>query len=105
MPSLIEVVLRRERYNASWWLQDLVMGLLRDLLNLVVYQRYDSTMEIKIPGFVNIERRQFVRAVRWHERYLREDVWEDNGSDGLYLDLRRLLGLEPYEEDIEELWG
>ncbi|XP_029666428.1 uncharacterized protein LOC115237497 [Formica exsecta] len=106
MPSLIELVLQGGRPNASWWAKDLAMGLLRVLLNLVCFQRYQYTSEIQIPGFVNIKRRQLVRALRRHEREFLEDVWEDNGPDGLHLDLRRLFGLEPYEEPyvMEESW-
>ncbi|XP_070154874.1 uncharacterized protein [Polyergus mexicanus] len=79
------------------------MELLRALLNLVVYQRYDFTSDIQIPGFINIERRQFTRMVRRYEREIREDVWEDN-PDSFHVELRRLFGLELYEEDIEEPW-
>ena len=37
-------------------------------------------------------------------RDIREDVFEENGEDGLHLEMRRLFGLDPYEEDIEESW-
>ncbi|XP_029665086.1 uncharacterized protein LOC115236641 [Formica exsecta] len=58
---------------------------------------YQYTNDIKIPGFLNFEHRRLVRTLRRHEREFREDAWEDNGPDGLYLDLRRLFGLESYE--------
>ncbi|XP_070167965.1 uncharacterized protein [Polyergus mexicanus] len=66
------------------------MGLLRALLNLVVFQRYQYTSDIQIPGFLNFEHQRDVRMLQWHEREFREDMWEDNGSGGVHLDLRRL---------------
>ncbi|KAL6421455.1 hypothetical protein ACFW04_013910 [Cataglyphis niger] len=78
MPPLIELILYHRRWNATWWAEELVFGLIKTLLNLVVCG---------------------------HERDISEDIWEDNGEDGLDLELKCLFGIDSYEEDAEESWN
>ncbi|KAL6419636.1 hypothetical protein ACFW04_013721 [Cataglyphis niger] len=86
-------------------------GLLVVILDRVV--RFFSDVEIK--GFVNIENRQWVRAVRREARQNLEDLWRDtkeareveecNGVDFDVFDLTKLFGMEPYEiMEVEEPW-
>jgi len=68
---------------------------------------------VVIPGFVNIEHRQWVRAVRRQARQDLMETWGDTPEGRLdveingwryvdIFDLRRLFGEEPYIEIIEE---
>ncbi|GAB1867799.1 hypothetical protein CAJAP_08878 [Camponotus japonicus] len=72
---------------------------------------WKSQDEVQIPGFMNIEHRQWVRAVRRAERENFGDVWGDTpeGLDGDIFDLRRHFGEESYivieEEWIQEDWA
>ncbi|GAB1868089.1 hypothetical protein CAJAP_09168 [Camponotus japonicus] len=62
--------------------------------------------EVRIPGFVNIERRQLVRTMRRarrsHFAYMWGDTPESRQVEDIF-DLRQLFGEEPHEE-IEENW-
>ncbi|EFN64042.1 hypothetical protein EAG_03429 [Camponotus floridanus] len=65
---------------------------------------WEYRREMELPGFVNIEQRQWVRIMR---RAIREDVldiWGDtpDSRHRQVFDLRRFFGEEPYLEIIEE---
>ncbi|GAB1860702.1 hypothetical protein CAJAP_01781 [Camponotus japonicus] len=63
--------------------------------------------EVQIPGFVNIEHRQWVRAVHRAEREDFSDMWGDTPEsrhrqvDDIF-DLRQLFGEELYDVVIEK---
>ncbi|XP_050465088.1 uncharacterized protein LOC126858654 [Cataglyphis hispanica] len=71
--------------------------------------------DVEIKGFINIENRQWVRAVRREACRNLEDLWRDtkeareaeecNGVDFDIFDLTKLFGMEPYEiVEVEEPW-
>ncbi|EFN64218.1 hypothetical protein EAG_07267 [Camponotus floridanus] len=82
---------------------------LLDLFCIVVLNMTFGTsrIEVRIPGFVNIPPRQWVRAVRRARREDFSDMWGDTPEschrqiDDIF-DLRRLFGEEPYDIIIEE---
>jgi len=63
---------------------------------------------VVIPGFMNIEHRQWVRAVRRQARedfsYMWGDTPESRQVEDIF-DLRRLFGEEPYDNIEEENWN
>ncbi|XP_025267392.1 uncharacterized protein LOC112638954 [Camponotus floridanus] len=67
---------------------------------------WESQDDIQIPGFINIQRRQWVRAERRWRRHDLSFMWgdapESPPNDEDIFDLRRLFGEEPYME--EEIW-
>ncbi|GAB1865730.1 hypothetical protein CAJAP_06809 [Camponotus japonicus] len=72
---------------------------------LLVKLAFHWKVDIEIPGFMNIRRRQWVRAERWarHElSYMWGDTPESPQDEEDIFDLRRLFGEEPYAE--EEIW-
>ncbi|GAB1860681.1 hypothetical protein CAJAP_01760 [Camponotus japonicus] len=84
---------------------------LLDLFCIVVLNMtflWNSQDEVQIPGFVNIEHRQWVRAVRRQARedfsYMWGDTPESRQVEEDIFDLRRLFGEEPYDEIEEEQW-
>ncbi|GAB1868685.1 hypothetical protein CAJAP_09764 [Camponotus japonicus] len=61
--------------------------------------------EMEIPGFVNIQQRQWVQMVRRAKREDFLDMWGDPSESHQVediFDLRQLFGEEPYIEIIEE---
>ncbi|GAB1867714.1 hypothetical protein CAJAP_08793 [Camponotus japonicus] len=75
------------------------------VLNMTFLWKFQD--EVQIPGFMNIEHRQWVRAVRRarrsHFSYMWGDTPESRQVEDIF-DLRRLFGEEPYDAIEEEQW-
>lgn len=75
------------------------------------YVFFQYVRDIRIEGFMNIAHRNWVRIGRCYERWQIENLWADTEEErdrnmlGYYDDifsLRKLFGIEPYDEIQEE---
>ncbi|KAL6417193.1 hypothetical protein ACFW04_014622 [Cataglyphis niger] len=76
------------------WLADI----LGDARNDVIIESLDVDYE----DIVLLNKLDVTNTIRYEKHLKNCDVWEDENC--LHLDLRRLFGLEPYEDTVEESW-
>ncbi|XP_025266670.1 uncharacterized protein LOC112638717 [Camponotus floridanus] len=90
--------------NCTGWKQAFSNLLCVLLVKLAFH--WESLSEVRIPGFMNIEHRQWVRAERrWRRNdlsFMWGDAPESPPDEEDVFNLRRLFGEEPYME--EEIW-
>jgi len=70
--------------------------------------------DIRIKRFINLDNRDYIRAVRYHNRYEIDELWHDTPEGreiaNIYniediFNLRILFGIDPYiEEPAPERW-